>query len=77
LTVIVANELASTDKRFCDPFDSAPARLLFKPVGGYFLSFLPDARERRVCLPGTCKHESGWCSRQRLRLSHCQCRLRL
>ena len=51
LTVIVANDLASTDKRFCNPFDGAPARLLFKPVGGYFLSFLPGARERRVCLP--------------------------
>jgi hypothetical protein len=51
LTVIVANELASTDKRFCDPFDGAPTRLVFKPVGGYFLSFLPGASERRVCLP--------------------------
>ena len=50
LTVIVTNELASTDERFCDPFDGAPARFVFEPVGGYFLSFLPGARESRVCL---------------------------
>jgi hypothetical protein len=50
-TVIVANELASTDKRFCDPFDGASTRLVFKPICGYFLSFLSGARERRVCLP--------------------------
>jgi hypothetical protein len=47
-TVIVANQLASTDKRLCDPFDGAPTRLVFKSVGGYFLSFLPGARECRV-----------------------------
>jgi hypothetical protein len=31
LTVIVANELASANKRFCDPFDGSPTRLVFKP----------------------------------------------
>ena len=51
MTVTVANELTGTDKRFCDPFDGAPTGLVFKPVGGYFLGFLPGARERRVCLP--------------------------
>jgi hypothetical protein len=50
-TVIVANELASTDKRFCDPFNGAPTRLVFKPIGGYFFGLLPGARECRVCLP--------------------------
>jgi hypothetical protein len=51
LTVIVANELAGTDERFCDPFDRAPTRLVLKPVNGYLFGFVPSGGKRRICLP--------------------------
>jgi hypothetical protein len=50
LTVIVANELAGADERFCDAFDGAPTRLVLKPVGGDLFGFVPSGGKRRVCL---------------------------